>query len=143
MLAGFYERDILQLIEEVNLFKNEEDLWRTQGTINNSAGNLVLHIIGGMNHHIGTNLAKTGYVRQREQEFLQKDVPRDELVAGLKDLINLINNTLGKLTTADMEAEYPVFFDKPGTTVQYVVTQLSLHLNYHRGQINYLRRIIS
>lgn len=30
ILADFYERDIRKLIEEVNLFKNEEDLWRIQ-----------------------------------------------------------------------------------------------------------------
>lgn len=47
VLASFYERDIRKLIEEVNLFRNEEDFWSTQGSVNNSSGNLVLHIIGG------------------------------------------------------------------------------------------------
>jgi hypothetical protein len=64
-LAGFYERGIRRLIEEVNLFSNEEDLWRTQGSVKNSSGNLVLHIIGGLNYLIGTTLAQTGYVRDR------------------------------------------------------------------------------
>ena len=41
-LANFYERDLRKLIEEINLFKNEPDLWRTQGTVKNPAGNLVL-----------------------------------------------------------------------------------------------------
>jgi hypothetical protein len=26
-IANFYERDIRRLIEEINLFKNEENLW--------------------------------------------------------------------------------------------------------------------
>jgi hypothetical protein len=39
-----------------------------------------------------------------------------------------------------MEAEYPIFFDKPKTSTSYVLLQLLLHLNYHLGQINYLRR---
>jgi len=142
MLIEFYERDITQLIEEVNSFKNETDLWRTEGTIKNSSGNLVLHIIGGMKHHIGATLAKTGYVRNREQEFQQKNVPKDELIAGLRDLIELIKQTLGKLSATDMEADFPAFFDRPGTSVQYVLIQLSLHLNYHRGQVNYLRRLL-
>lgn len=143
MLIGFYERDILQLIEELNLFNNEADLWRTEGTITNSAGNLVLHIIGGMNHHIGTTLAKTNYVRTRDLEFSQKNVAKDELISGLQDLIELIKQTLNALSTADMEADFPAFFDRPGTSVQYVLIQLSLHLNYHRGQVNYLRRLLS
>jgi hypothetical protein len=48
LLANFYEKDLLKLIEEVNLFKKEEDLWKTLGTVKNSAGNLTLHIIGGL-----------------------------------------------------------------------------------------------
>ena len=80
ILAGFYERDIRTLIEEVSLFKKEEDLWKTLGTVKNSSGNLVLHIIGGMNHHIGATLAHTGYVRDRPQEFSQKNADRKLLV---------------------------------------------------------------
>ena len=143
ILAQFYERDLRQMIEEVKLFPNEADLWRTTGTITNSAGNLVLHLIGGMNHHIGTNIARTGYLRHRDLEFSQKDVPRTELIAGLEALIALINQTLGKLTPADLEAKNPAFFDQPGTSIQYVLIQLLAHLNYHCGQVNYLRRALA
>jgi hypothetical protein len=143
ILANFYERDIRKLIEEVNLFKNEEDLWRTQGSVKNSCGNLVLHIIGGTNHLIGATLAQTGYVRgDREQEFIRKGVERKVLVAQLEELIPMINATLDALTPERMEAEYPRFFDKPNTSTSYVLVQLLLHLNYHLGQVNYLRRIL-
>jgi uncharacterized damage-inducible protein DinB len=141
-LAQFYERDLRQLIEEVSLFPTEADLWRTTGTITNSAGNLVLHLIGGMNHHIGTNIARTDYVRDRDLEFSQKDVPRAELITGLEALITLVNETLNKLTPEDLEAENPAFFDQQGTTIGYVLIQLLVHLNYHRGQVNYLRRTL-
>jgi hypothetical protein len=141
VLANFYERDIRTLIGEVNLFKHEEDLWRTQGTVKNSAGNLVLHIIGGLNHLIGATLAQTGYVRDRNQEFISKGVERKDLIAGLEALIPMINKTLNGLTQEHMEADYPIFFDKPNTSTNYVLVQLLLHLNYHLGQVNYLRRI--
>jgi hypothetical protein len=142
ILANFYERDIRKLIEEINLFKSEEDIWRTAGSVKNSSGNLVLHIIGGMNYLIGAALAKTDYVRNREQEFIQKNIDRNELVAQLEALILTINQTLNALTTEQMEAEYPIFFDKPKTSVTYVLVQLLTHLNYHLGQVNYLRRIL-
>jgi len=45
LLANFYEKDLLKLIEEVNLFQKEEDLWKTLGTVKNSAGNLNLILI--------------------------------------------------------------------------------------------------
>ena len=142
VLANFYERDIRKLIEEVNLFENEEDLWKTQGSVKNSCGNLVLHIIGGLNFLIGATLAHTGYVRNRDQEFIRKGVARNELVAQLEALIPMINETVNALTPEEMEAEYPIFFDKPETSTSYVLVQLVLHLNYHLGQVNYLRRIL-
>jgi len=139
ILANFYERDIRKLIEEVNLFNTEEDLWRTQGSVKNSSGNLVLHIIGGLNHLIGATLAHTGYIRHRDQEFIIKNVARKELVAQLEELIPMINQTLAQV---QMEADYPIIFDDAKRTNNYVLTQLLLHLNYHLGQINYLRRIL-
>jgi hypothetical protein len=142
LLAQFYERDLRKLIEEVNLFEDEENLWRTKGSVKNSSGNLVLHIVGGLNHLIGATLARTAYVRDRDQEFIRKGVERKVLVDELEDLIHMITKTLNALTRDEMEAEYPIFFDKPKTSVSYVLLQLSLHLNYHLGQINYLRRVL-
>ena len=141
-LAQFYARDLRQLIEEVNLFPTEGDLWRTTGSVSNSAGNLVLHLTGGMNHHIGANIALNGYVRDRDLEFSQKDVPRAELIAGLEKLTTLINQTLNALTPEQLAGENPAFFDRPGTSLHYVLVQLLAHLNYHRGQVNYLRRAL-
>jgi hypothetical protein len=142
VLANFYERDLRRMIEEVNLFKNEENLWRTQGSMKNSSGNIVLHIIGGLNYLIGTNLAQTGYVRNRELEFSAKDVERNELVAGLEKLIPLINQTLNAFTPDQMEAAFPIMFDDARRSNSYVLVQLVAHLNYHLGQLNYLRRML-
>jgi len=141
-LAGFYERDLRKLIEEINLFKNEENLWKTAGTIKNSCGNLALHLIGGLNFLIGTTLAKTGYVRNRDLEFSKKGVDRKELINELEKLILLINQTIHSLTEKEIETDFPIFFDKPHASTRYVLMQLSLHLNYHLGQMNYLRRIL-
>jgi len=142
LLATFYERDIRKLIEEVNLFSNEDNLWRTYGSVKNTSGNLVLHIIGGLNYLVGTQLAQTGYVRNREQEFTSKGVKRENLVGGLEELIPMIKKTLNAFTQEDMEAEYPLIFDDMKVSNSYVLLQLLLHLNYHLGQVNYLRRIL-
>jgi uncharacterized damage-inducible protein DinB len=142
ILANFYERDIRRLIHEVNLFKNEEDLWKTQGSVKNSSGNLVLHIIGGLNHFIGTTLAGTGYVRNRDQEFAGKGVERKILAAQLEQLIPMITQTLNALTPEELEAGFPLIFDDAKNSNSYVLVQLLSHLNYHLGQVNYLRRIL-
>jgi hypothetical protein len=138
-LADFYERDIRKLIDEINLFNNEANLWRTHGSITNAAGNLALHIIGGSNHLFGAIVAKTGYVRNRPEEFAKKGVPRQMIVVDLEKLISLIRNTLNSV---DLEGEYPIPFDDAKRTNGYVMVQLLAHLNYHLGQVNYLRRML-
>jgi hypothetical protein len=138
-LATFYERDIRKLVDEINLFKKEENLWKTQGAVKNSAGNLALHIIGGTNFLIGTTLAKTDFVRNRDQEFIRKGVARQAIVTDLEALIPLIKSTLQSI---DLDAEFPIVFDDARRTNSYVLIQLALHLNYHLGQVNYIRRIV-
>jgi hypothetical protein len=59
----------------------------------------------------------------------------------VEELIPMINETVDGLTPEQMEAEYPLFFNKPKTSISYVLLQLLLHLNYHLGQVNYLRRV--
>src|SRR6185295_11280003 len=119
LLANFYESGIRKLIEEVNQFQKEENLWKTSGSVKNSSGNLVLHIIGGLNHFVGATLAQTGYVRNRDQEFARKGVERKELVSLLEELIPLVSETLNKLTQQQMDDEFPIFFDKPKTSTSY------------------------
>jgi len=139
ILANFYERDIRKMIEEINLFKNEENIWKTFGSVKNSSGNLALHIIGGMNFLFGTTLAQTGYVRNRDEEFNVKGVERKVIITQLEELIPLTKKIIHGL---NMEADYPLIFDGAKRTNNYVITQLLLHLNYHLGQVNYLRRIL-
>ena len=141
-IAGLYERDLRKLIEEIILFKNEENLWKTLGSIKNSSGNLALHVIGGLNFLMGTTLAHTGYVRNRDQEFVDKGMERKLIVEQLEELIPLIRQTVIALTPEQMATPYPRFFDKEDATISYVLSQLLLHLNYHLGQVNYLRRAL-
>ncbi len=141
ILAGFYERDIRKLIEEIALFRHDADLWRTMGAVSNPAGNLALHIIGGTNYLIGATLGHTGYVRNRAEEFTIKDVDRKVIVAELEKLIPMINTTLAAFGPEDMAADYPLIFDDAVRSNSYVLTQLLVHLNYHLGQVNYLRRM--
>jgi hypothetical protein len=140
-ITSLYERDISKLIEEINSFKEEGNIWKTCGTIKNSSGNLALHIIGGLNYLIGATLSNTGYIRNRDQEFTNKRIDRKLIVEQLQELIPVINKTVNLLTPEQMESPYPIFFDKENATNSYVLIQLLLHLNYHLGQVNYLRRV--
>lgn len=142
ILANFFERDLRKLADEIKMFKNEENLWKTHGSITNSSGNLALHIIGGLNFHVGYRLAQTGYVRNRDQEFSKKNVPKQDIVADLETLIVMVKSTLNNLSDDDMKKDFPAMFDGASNSMSYVLVTLLAHLNYHLGQVNYLRRTL-
>lgn len=142
-LAYFFERDLLKLKEELNLYKNEADLWVVKNDISNSAGNLCLHLIGNLNHFIGATLGNTGYVRTREVEFAAKDIPREKLLADIDAVTGIVKTTLGTLTADDFAKDFPLRMQDRVVTTEQMLLHLLMHLSYHLGQINYHRRLIA
>ena len=141
-ILSFFERDLNKLITEIELYKNEETIWRVEKNIANSAGNLTLHIIGNLHTFIGKEIANTGYVRNRELEFTQKNVSRKELVDGIKDAIKMVKNSRASITNEDLKKEYPVMKFSKIESTEYLLVHLATHVTYHLGQINYHRRLL-
>jgi len=143
VLAELYERDLDKLRTEIASYENESDLWKTDEGISNSAGNLCLHLTGNLKHFFGAVLGETGYVRDRDAEFVDKDVPRSEMLADIDATKNVVLSTLASVTEEDLNKPYPLeVFGRP-MTVGYFLTHLATHFNYHLGQINYHRRLLS
>jgi uncharacterized damage-inducible protein DinB len=141
-LIAIYERDLNKLKVEIQSYESEEKLWVIDGNINNSAGNLCLHLIGNLNHFIGTILGKTDYVRNREDEFLLKNIPQSQLIADIEKTSEVIKTVLPQITEEQFDKEYPVeVFGHPMTT-GYFLIHLAVHLGYHLGQVNYHRRLL-
>lgn len=143
VLAEIFERDLLKLRTEVEHYTNESDLWKVNGSIPNSAGNLALHLVGNLKHFIGTVLGGIAYVRDRDLEFADADVPRDHLIAAIDETRDIVRETLAKLTLSDLEAEYPIKVFGHSMTTEFFIVHLATHLDYHLGQINYHRRLLA
>lgn len=141
-LRSLYQRDLNKLKMEIGAYQNEENLWKTDKNISNSAGNLCLHLIGNLNHFIGTHLGNTGYVRQRELEFSLKDIPKAELIEKIEATTTMVDSVLNQLPEAVMEKEYPLVVFEDKMTTGYFLIHLLSHLDYHLGQINYHRRLL-
>jgi len=138
----FFERDLDKLIEEINLFKNENDIWKTKEGITNSAGNLTMHLLGNLNHFIGKSLANTDYIRKRDEEFSVKNIPREKLISDINDLKEIVRKALSELSPEDLEKAFPLKIQEQTFTTGNMLIFLLAHLNYHLGQINYLRRLL-
>lgn len=141
-LNTFFENDLTKLATEISLFKDDASVWKTKEGITNSAGNLALHLVGNLNHFIGTTLGHSGYVRKRDEEFSLKDIPREKLISDINDLKETIKNTLPKLSAEDLQKDFSLKIREEVYSTQNLLIYLLAHLNYHLGQINYLRRML-
>lgn len=141
-LIEIYSRDILKLKDELNAYKDERSLWLTAGNINNSAGNLCLHLVGNLNHFVGAVLGKSGYVRKRDDEFALKNISRSELIDKIEKTRRVVVNILSAMIEKDFELDFPEKKHDKILRTDFMLFHLLAHLNYHLGQINYHRRLI-
>jgi hypothetical protein len=74
-INGVMQRHLAQLKKEITDYTNEDDLWKVEGEILNSAGTLCLHLCGNLQHFVGAVLGNSGYIRQRDEEFSLRNVP--------------------------------------------------------------------
>ena len=141
-LQKIFKRDLEKLKQEISLYRDEKNLWVIDKNIANSAGNLCLHLVGNLNTYIGAEIGKTGYIRNRDLEFSQKNIPQQELIRMIENTITVVEDGLNKLNEADLEKEYSLLVFKEKTTTGYFLIHLAVHLDYHLGQINYHRRLL-
>ena len=138
-----YQRDLKKLRVEIAAYGEEDLLWaQIPGTIN-SGGNLCQHLIGNLRTYIGLELGHFPYIRNREAEFSSRLFNKSQLLTEVDVLLELIPESLMKLTESQLSAEYPrdVLTLHESQSVSFVLTHLAMHLAYHTGQINYHRRI--
>ena len=137
-----FVRDLKKLKIEIESYKSEQNIWKVDGQIANTAGNLCLHLVGNLNTYIGKELGGTGYVRNRDLEFSQKDVPQKELIQKVEQTIEVVDQSLAKLNDDILQKEYPLLVYETKSTTGFMLGSLLAHLGYHLGQINYHRRLL-
>ena len=142
-ISKLFERDLNRMIKEIDQYDSEEDLWILEGEIKNTAGNLALHICGNLQHFIGAIMGHSGYIRDRDAEFSDKNIPVSVIKERIHTTIDVVRETLESLGPDELQAAYPHEVFGHSMTTHYFITHLYGHLNYHLGQINYHRRILS
>ena len=142
-LASLFRRDLAKLSKQIEVFPDSRALWQTVPGVLNAAGNLALHIEGNLREYVGRQLGNFPYRRNRELEFSAKGLSKDELSERLAQLGESIPAVIAELSEQRMEMEYPeVVLEVPMTTREFLI-HLYGHLNWHLGQVDYLRRILN
>ncbi len=137
------ERDLEGLAREIEMFPDDESLWRVAPGITNSAGSLARHAGGNLKHFVGAVLGGSGYVRQRDAEFGTPGGTRGEMVAEVRETKAIVSRVLPTLTDEVLAADFP---DPPGggpVSCRRFLLHLCTHLAFHLGQAGYLRRVVT
>jgi len=142
-LFFLFRRDLRCLIREVELFPDDVTLWHTMPGIANSAGNVALHVAGNLQHFMGVVLGGTGYVRQREREFAQREGSRASVAADLEAAVAAVEAGLAAQTEASLAAPFPVPMGGHRISTRRCLLHLEAHLAFHLGQAGYLRRALT
>ena len=137
-----FERDIKKLRQEIASYTNDERMWHIEKGIANSAGNLCLHLVGNLKTYVGKDLGNIPYARNREAEFSEKGLKKQELLEMIDSTLMTVSKTFDNLEDARLRDDFPAMVFKEKTTVAYMLIHLAAHLEYHLGQINYHRRLL-
>ena len=136
-------RDIDTLRREVDLYPDDESLWREVPGLPNPGGTLILHLAGNLRHFIGGVLGKSGYVRDRPAEFSTRGTSRQELLGLIAAAHDEVDGALTRLDPAVLEEPYPEPMRGQHYPVHLFLLQLAVHLTFHTGQLDYHRRVVT
>jgi uncharacterized damage-inducible protein DinB len=120
---------------------SEPEFWRKPLDPGNSIGHLVLHLTGNLNYFVGAQLGNTGYVREREREFTETQVPaKAEALRNLEDAVKTFRRVVSGLRTEQLAAPHP---ETRLGIVMSALVHLVAHFALHRGQMTYIARLVT
>jgi len=136
-------RELEALAREVELFPDDDVLWRTVPGVTNSAGNLALHACGNLEHFVGAVLGGTGYVRDRPAEFATRTGRRADVARQLRETAAVVTNAIARVPESALAAPYPEPHDGVQLSCGLFLLHLCVHLAFHLGQAGTLRRALT
>ena len=117
---------------------SSDQFWQKPFPYGNSFGHLVLHLIGNLNYYVGAQIARTGYVRDRAQEFNDPNPPSKEAaLQRLHDAVAMVITTIGQQSPDDWAASYSGVGTNCSNRLEIVI-QCAAHMQHHIGQMIYL-----
>ena len=136
-LAARYTK-LAGVVRELAAPLSEEQFWAKPFPFGNSFGNLVLHLTGNLNYYIGAQIAGTGYVRDRPQEFADATQPsKEDVMNKFDDTVEMVVRTIRNQSAKDWSKEYTAV--GVDARDRFEVSLLcATHLHHHIGQMMYL-----
>lgn len=138
---GFVQtyRDFGKRVHDLSEKLSEQEFWTKPYPYGNSVGHLTLHIIGNLNYYVGTQIARTGYKRDRDREFNESDPPlKEEVLRQLDEVVELVVKTLEAQTADSWGLEYSAIGWGALNDRFSVFHRCAAHFQLHIGQMIYI-----
>jgi hypothetical protein len=138
-------RNLTEKVHALSETLSDEQFWTKPYPYGNSFGHLTLHIIGNFKYYIGTEIACTGYVREREREFNEQNHPsKEEVLRLLDEAVDLVIATIEAQTADTWSSHYEAegaldFVDDRFS----IILRCATHFHHHIGQMIYLEKEFS
>jgi len=126
------------VVHELTAPLSDEQLWAKPFAFGNSVGHLVLHLTGNLNYYVGTQIAGTGYTRDRPLEFTDATRPsQEEVLRKFDQAIEMVLGAISSQSAEDWSKEYAAVGADAQDRFGMVLT-CATHLHHHIGQMMYL-----
>ncbi len=136
-------RELGTLATELDAYPDDDSVWMCPPGLPNSAGTLTLHLVGNLRHFVGARLGGSGYVRDREEEFAARNLPRHALRARIDAAATEVGAALASCDAASLAREFPDPVGRARLGTGMLLLHLVAHTGYHLGQLDYHRRVVT
>jgi hypothetical protein len=137
-LAAYYEM-VRQQVHHWTDGLTAEQLWQKPYPYGNSVGHLILHLTGNLSYYIGSRIAETGYVRNRDLEFSEpRPIPNEELFGAFDKAISMVVATIRNQKPEDWLRSYSAEREPEAKERFNIFLRSAGHAYHHVGQIIYL-----
>jgi len=117
----------------------EEQFWRKPFAFGNGFGNLLQHLTGNLNYYVGTQIAGTGYVRDRKREFAETGLrSKAEVLRRFEDAVEMVLRAIRAQSADDWLIPYSAVGAENVRNRLQMVVRCASHLDHHVGQMQYL-----
>ena len=137
-----FAEDFLPKIERCLELLSDEQIWWRANPQSNSIGNLLLHLSGNVRQWIVCGVGGATDARDRDAEFAQRTViPRDELLARLKQTLNEADHALASFQSDRLLERMQI--QGCDVTALEAILHVVEHFSMHAGQIVYITKYLT
>ena len=118
---------------------SDEEIWSRPNEESNSAGNLVLHLTGSLNHYLNHLLGTLDFHRNRAGEFAERQrIPKDELRKRFDDMVRNAESTFAAIPVSRLMD--PSTAPEMNRWVVEDLLNMGVHMSTHTGQILWIAK---